>query len=256
MRYLKVWEAKSAEELKQEFLGYYSQLDELTGFSSYDSEISDLFIELKDELLNNHLRFKKSSALELTYKKSNIRKSTLSTGYYKEIVEYSRSRPMSEDVRYLGSFLQKCKFAQKLIFNQVVEISVTFENRFQMTLDDLQRPPKDELDLDSYKSMISEIIERAKSLEYNVKIYDTATYASAQDNPRVVDLERAFSDVNDHLTLWISFETEIDTANFEKDEDIQSKVISDFEEFVTRKGFTDEDKQELLNIIKRGNWKK
>ena len=251
MRYLKVWEAKSAEELKQEFLGYYSQLDELTGFSSYDSEINDLFIELKDELLNNYLRFRKNSELELTYKKSNIRKSTLSTGYYKEIVEYSRSRPMSEDVRYLGSFLQKCKFAQKLTFNQVVEISVTFENRFQMTLDDLRRPPKDELDLDSYKSMISEIIERAKSLEYNVKIYDT--------NPnggRVVDLERAFSDVSDHLTLWISFETEIDTANFEKDEDIQSKVISDFEEFVTRKGFTDEDKQELLNIIKRGNWKK
>ena len=99
--------------------------------------------------------------------------------------------------------------------------------------------------------MISEIIERAKSLEYNVKLYDTNP-----NSGRVVDLEGAFNDVNDHLTLWISFETEIDTNSFEKEEAIQSKVISDFEEFVTRKGFTEEDKQELLNIIKRGNWKK
>jgi hypothetical protein len=251
MRYLKVWEAKTPDELKREFLGYYSQLDELTGFSSYDSEIDDLFIELKDELLNNYLRFRKSGELELTYKKSNIRKSAISTSYYKQMVDYSISRPMSEDVRYLGGFLQKCKFAKKLVFTQVVEMSVTFENRASLTLDDFQKPPKDELDLDSYKSMISEIIERAKSLGYNIKLSDTNP-----NNGRFVDLDSAFNGVNDHLTLWIVFEIEIDTTNFEKDEDIQSKVISDFEEFVTRKGFTEDDKQELLNIIKRGNWKK
>jgi hypothetical protein len=84
---------------------------------------------------------------------------------------------------------------------------------------------------------------------YTVKLYDNnPMYGSYQT------IDEAFEGVVDHLNLWLDFEQDVDTSNFEKAETTQQKVISDFEEFISKKGLTPEDKQELLDIIKRGKW--
>jgi hypothetical protein len=61
-----------------------------------------------------------------------------------------------------------------------------------------------------------------------------------------------------HLTVWMLFGCDLDESKLKTSIDFKSQIpaniISDFDKFVDKFRIPSKDKQELINIIKRGNW--
>ena len=79
MKYLKMFESASIKYL-------LTQLEEKTGINIIKPEIDELLIDVKDQLPNITIS-KEDLSINLTYRRKNIRKSTISYNYYTKIIE-------------------------------------------------------------------------------------------------------------------------------------------------------------------------
>jgi NDP-sugar pyrophosphorylase family protein len=129
---------------------------------------------------------------------------------------------------------------------------------------------------DSIKEEVKNIELRAKSLEYNFYVNDSSesypnnvhlTATSGFMGRAVKDPNKSIDDIistirnwegGGYITIFLLFECEIDKDNLKSSIDFKSQIpaniISDFDKFVDKFRIPSKDKQELINIIKRGNW--
>jgi len=245
MEYLKLFESVNVEE-------YINELEEKTQIKIIKDEIDDLFLDLKDDLLD--IQFNNDLRINLTYKRKNIRVSRLSYTYYLEFLK-TRQKFYSTEINYLKDFLEKCEISTKMNMEYGVKLYLQFNN------------PEDLLTL---KEKVENIELASKSLGYNFYIND-----SSEMGMGVKDVNKSIDDIinnqtvkdweiklqnrrKGHTTIFLLFECDLDSARFKNeidfDSQIPSNIISDFNTFVDKYRIPSKDKQELINIIKKGNW--
>ena len=245
MKYLKMFESVSMKDL-------LTQLEEKTGINIIKPEIDELLIDVKDQLPN--ITISKDLSINLTYRRKNVRKATISYNYYTEIVQKGQ-REYVTDINYIRDFLDKCELATSMSMQYGVKLYLKFDNSE---------------DLLTLKEEVKNIELRAKSLEYNFYVNDSSeSYPSGFMRRAVKDPNKSIDDIiNDqtirnwegggYITIFLLFECEIDKDNLKSSIDFKSQIpaniISDFDKFVDKFRIPSKDKQELINIIKRGNW--
>ena len=236
MKYLKLFES----------VDYFKELEEKTGIGIIKPEIDDLFIDLKDNLPNAETF--EDLTINLTYRRKNVRKSELSYTHYIYVLKKGH-KLFANEVKYLKDFLEKCEIATKISMEYWKQVNITIDN-----VEDLQ----------TLKEDLQSIKDRSESLGYDFMI---STYKAKEKmsidilfNKVMVEWRhQSFEDGSRlHLTVWMLFGCDLDESRLKSSIDFKSQIpaniISDFDKFVDKFRIPSKDKQELINIIKRGNW--
>jgi hypothetical protein len=238
MKYLKMFESASMKDL-------LTQLEEKTGINIIKPEIDELLIDVKDQLPD--ISISKDLAINLTYRRKNVRKATISYNYYTEIIE-NGGKEYVTDINYIRDFLDKCELATSMSMQYWVTLNLTFESS-----DDLL----------TLRTELKNIETRSKSLGYDFYI----GYRKAKDPNENIDT--LLSDeqiqswisrnrIRSHISLFLLFECEIDKDNLKSNIDFSTKVpaniVADFIGFLDKWRVPNNNKLELVNIIKRGDW--
>lgn len=237
MKYLKpIFESLSFKE-------YFDQLSEKTGVGEIKQEIDELFLDLKDNFPDVFLT--EDLAIHLEYKLKNKRKSSLGYTYYLNILNKGH-RPYATDIRYLKDFLDKCEIATNMNMEYYVALTQVFTNPEQV---------------DQFKEDVESIMIRGASIGYDVSISRNKAKGDELNTPGLIfnsDTLRQSSWENYRMSCNLLFETTLDKerlkSNINLSDQIPSNIISDFETFTNRYRMSSGDKQELINIIKKGNW--
>lgn len=239
MKYLKLFESKSLGE-------YFNELGDKTGVNVIKPEIDDLFLDTKDNLPDSTIT--DDLTIHLTYRRKNVRKSSISYHYYDNILR-NNSKAFVTQISYIKDFLDKCELATKMNMEYWKQVNVSINN-----VEDLQ----------TFKQDLQSIKDRSESLGYDFWI----NTHKARDNERSIDnvlpdLEKFRSHIErgshvERFTIWMLFECDIDESKLKSDIDFTSQIpaniISDFDAFIAKFRIPSKDKQELINIIKRGDW--
>lgn len=235
MKYLKLFES----------VDYFKELEEKTGIGVIKPEIDDLFIDLKDNL--PYVEITNDLIINLTYKRKNVRNSRITYTYYDDVLK-SGHRLSSRDINYLKDFLEKSEIATKMNMSYGVRLYLKFDNS---------------RDLLTLKEEVKNIELRSKSLGYNFYVNDSSEMGTAvKDSGKNID-----DIINDqtirnwergYTTIFLLFECDLDESRLKSSIDFKSQIpaniISDFDNFIDKYRISSKDKQELVNIIKRGNW--
>ena len=237
MKYLKLFES----------VDYFKELEEKTGIGVIKPEIDDLFIDLKDNLPNAETF--EDLTINLTYRRKNVRKSELSYTHY--IYDLKKGHKLfANEVKYLKDFLEKCEIATKISMEYWKQVNITIDNAedLQTLKDDLQSI-KDRSESLGYDFMISTYKAKEKmsiDILFNKVMEEWGHHQSFEDGSRL------------HLNVWMLFGCDLDESRLKSSIDFKSQIpaniISDFDKFVDKFRIPSKDKQELINIIKRGNW--
>ena len=237
MKYLKLFES----------VDYFKELEEKTGIGVIKPEIDDLFIDLKDNLPNAETF--EDLTINLTYRRKNVRKSELSYTHYIYVLKKGH-KLFANEVKYLKDFLEKCEIATKISMEYWKQVNITIDNveDLQTLKEDLQSI-KDRSESLGYDFMISTYKAKEKmsiDILFNKVMEDWGHHQSFEDGSRL------------HLTVWMLFGCDLDESRLKSSIDFKSQIpaniISDFDKFVDKFRIPSKDKQELINIIKRGNW--
>jgi len=244
MRYLiPIFESLSIKE-------YFDQLSEKTGIVEMKEEIDELFIDLKDNFPNavfnkpNEWKSIGDLTMDLQYKLKNKRTTSIGITYYLEILKSGR-RPYSDEIRYLISFLDKCEIATEINMDYWVGINISFKSQDEV---------------DQFKQEVSNIKIRGESLGYEVHLNNRKAKDKEKNSVEVLFPEgKDFEDGQTwRVAIWILFESPVDKDRLKStiniSNQVPSNIVSDFEEFTNRYRMPSRDKQELINIIKKGNW--
>lgn len=237
MRYLKpIFESLSFKE-------YFDQLSEKTGVGEIKQEIDELFLDLKDNFPDVFLT--EDLAIHLEYKLKNKRKSSIGYTYYLDILNKGH-RPYATDIRYLKDFLDKCEIATNMNMEYYVALTQVFTNTEQV---------------DQFKEDVESIMIRGASIGYDVSISRNKSKGDELNTPGLIfnsDTFRQTSWEKYRMSCHLLFETPLDKerlkSNINLSDQIPSNIISDFETFTNRYRMSSRDKQELINIIKKGDW--
>jgi hypothetical protein len=239
MKYIKLFESANPAD-------YFKELEEKTGIGIIQPEIDDLFLDLKDNL--PYAKITDDLTINLTYRRKNVRKSELSYTYFDDVLKKGH-KLFASDINYLKDFLEKCEIATSMSMQYGVKLYLKFDNSE---------------DLLTLKEEVKNIESRAKSLGYSFYVNDSSEMGRAVKDPN-----KSIDDIiNDqtirnwegggYTTIFLLFECEIDKDNLKSSIDFKSQIpaniISDFDKFVDKFRIPSKDKQELINIIKRGNW--
>jgi len=243
MRYLiPIFESLSIKE-------YFDQLSEKTGIIGMKEEIDELFLDLKDNFLNavfnkpNEWKSIGDLKMDLQYKLKNKRTTSINITYYLEILKSGRI-PYSDDIRYLISFLDKCEIATEINMDYWVGINILFKSQDEV---------------DQFKQEVSNIKIRGESLGYEVHLNNRKAKDKEMNSVGVLFPEDVMMDDESwRCDIWILFESPVDKDRLKStiniSNQVPSNIVSDFEEFTNRYRMPSRDKQELINIIKKGNW--
>ena len=240
MKYLKLFESASPVD-------YFKELEEKTGIGIIKPEIDDLFIDLKDNLPNAETF--EDLTINLTYRRKNVRKSELSYTHYIYVLKKGH-KLLANEVKYLKDFLEKCEIATKISMEYWKQVNITIDNAedLQTLKDDLQSI-KDRSESLGYDFMISTYKAKEKmsiDILFNKVMEEWGHHQSFEDGSRL------------HLNVWMLFGCDLDESRLKSSIDFKSQIpaniISDFDKFVDKFRIPSKDKQELINIIKRGNW--
>ena len=244
MKYLKMFESVSMKDL-------LTQLEEKTGINIIKPEIDELLIDIKDEL--NIDISNKELTINLTYRRKNIRKSTISYDRFAEIVEKGH-REYVTDLNYIRDFLDKCELATSVSMQYWVTLNATFDSTDDLLV---------------LRTELKNIESRAKSLDYDFNICDRKAKDQNESIDNLLSDDKIESWVryawdpaadrrNNRITLYLLFECEIDKDNLKSNIDFSTKVpaniVTDFIGFLDKWRVPNNNKLELVNIIKRGDW--
>ena len=244
MRYLKFFESASPAD-------YFKELEQKTGIGLIKPEIDDLFVDLKDNLPYAKIT-DEDLTIDLTYRRKNVRKSSLSYTYFDNALKKGH-KLSAININYLKDFLDKCEIATKLNMEYSVRLDLEFDNSE---------------DLLTLKEEVKNIESRVKSLEYSFYVNDSSEM-TRYGGRAVKDPNKSIDDIiNDqtirgwqrrgYTTIFLLFECDLDESRLKSSIDFKSQIpaniISDFDKFVDKFRIPSKDKQELINIIKRGNW--
>jgi len=238
MKYLKMFESASMKDL-------LTQLEEKTGINIIKPEIDELLIDVKDQLPN--ITISKDLSINLTYRRKNVRKSTISYDYYTEIVEKGH-REYVTDINYIRDFLDKCELATSMSMKYWITLNVTFDSTDDLLV---------------LRTELKNIESRAKSLDYDFNICDRKAKDQNESIDNLLSDEKieswsGYAGRNNHITLYLLFECEIDKDNLKSNIDFSTKVpaniVTDFIGFLDKWRVPNNNKLELVNIIKRGDW--
>ena len=237
MKYLKLFES----------VDYFKELEEKTGIGIIKPEIDDLFFDLKDNLPN--VVITDDLTINLAYRRKNVRKSELSYTYFDNVLK-SGHKLFAIDINYLKDFLEKCEIATKMNMEYWKQVNITIDN-----VEDLQTLKQDLQSIKGrseslgYDFMISKYKAKEKmsiDILFNQEMEDWGHHQSFEDGSRL------------HLTVWMLFGCDLDESRLKSSIDFKSQIpaniISDFDKFVDKFRIPSKDKQELINIIKSGNW--
>ena len=240
MKYLKLFESASPAD-------YFKELEEKTAIGIIKPEIDDLFFDLKDNLPN--VKITDDLTINLAYRRKNVRKSELSYTYFYNVLKKGH-KLFAIDINYLKDFLEKCEIATKISMEYWKQVNITIYNAedLQTLKEDLQSI-KDRSESLGYDFMISTYKAKEKmsiDILFNKVMEDWGHHQSFEDGSRL------------HLTVWMLFGCDLDESRLKSSIDFKSQIpaniISDFDKFVDKFRIPSKDKQELINIIKRGNW--
>ena len=187
--------------------------------------------------------------INLAYRRKNVRKSELSYTYFDNVLKKGH-KLFAIDINCLKDFLEKCEIATKIKMEYWKQVNITIDNSedLQTLKEDLQSI-KDRSESLGYDFMISTYKAKEKmsiDILFNKVMEDWGHHQSFEDGSRL------------HLTVWMLFECDLDESRLKSSIDFKSQIpaniISDFDKFVDKFRIPSKDKQELINIIKRGNW--
>jgi hypothetical protein len=241
MKYLKLFESANPAD-------YFKELEEKTGIGIIKPEIDDLFLDLKDNL--PYAKIIDDLTINLSYRRKNVRKSKLYYTYFDNSLKrgYKFS---SVDINNLKDFLEKCEIATKISMEYWKQVNITIDN-----VEDLQ----------TLKQDLQSIQDRSESLGYDFAINTHKAKRGGMSIDILFNEEieawshhQSFEDGSRfNLTVWMSFGCDLDESRLKSSIDFKSQIpaniISDFDKFVDKFRIPSKDKQELINIIKRGNW--
>ena len=240
MKYIKLFESANPAD-------YFKELEEKTGIGIIKPEIDDLFFDIKDNLPN--VKITDDLTINLAYRRKNVRKSELSYTYFDNVLKKGH-KLFAIDINCLKDFLEKCEIATKIKMEYWKQVNITIDNSedLQTLKEDLQSI-KDRSESLGYDFMISTYKAKEKmsiDILFNKVMEDWGHHQSFEDGSRL------------HLTVWMLFECDLDESRLKSSIDFKSQIpaniISDFDKFVDKFRIPSKDKQELINIIKRGNW--
>ena len=240
MKYIKLFESANPAD-------YFKELEEKNGIGIIKPEIDDLFFDLKDNLPN--VIITDDLTINLAYRRKNVRKSELSYTYFDNVLKKGH-KLFAIDINCLKDFLEKCEIATKIKMEYWKQVNITIDNSedLQTLKEDLQSI-KDRSESLGYDFMISTYKAKEKmsiDILFNKVMEDWGHHQSFEDGSRL------------HLTVWMLFECDLDESRLKSSIDFKSQIpaniISDFDKFVDKFRIPSKDKQELINIIKRGNW--
>jgi len=244
MKYIKLFESANPAD-------YFKELEEKTGIGIIKPEIDDLFLDLKDNL--PYAQITDDLTINLTYRRKNVRNSKISHTYYNNALK-SGHKLFASDINYLKDFLEKCEIATKLNMEYSVRLNLEFDNSE---------------DLLTLKEEVKNIESRAKSLGYSFYVNDSSEMERAIKDPNksiddiindqtIRNWQRRNVQRGGYTTIFLLFECDLDESKLKSSIDFKSQIpaniISDFDKFVDKFRIPSKDKQELINIIKRGNW--
>ena len=240
MKYIKLFESANPAD-------YFKELEEKNGIGIIKPEIDDLFFDIKDNLPN--VKITDDLTINLAYRRKNVRKSELSYTYFDNVLKKGH-KLFAIDINCLKDFLEKCEIATKIKMEYWKQVNITIDNSedLQTLKEDLQSI-KDRSESLGYDFMISTYKAKEKmsiDILFNKVMEDWGHHQSFEDGSRL------------HLTVWMLFECDLDESRLKSSIDFKSQIpaniISDFDKFVDKFRIPSKDKQELINIIKRGNW--
>jgi hypothetical protein len=240
MKYLKLFESANPAD-------YFKELEEKTGIGIIKPEIDDLFFDLKDNLPN--VKITDDLTINLAYRRKNVRKSELSYTYFDNVLKKGH-KLFAIDINYLKDFLEKCEIATKISMEYWKQVNITIYNAE---------------DLQTLKQDLQSIQDRSESLGYDFAISTHKTKEKISIDILFNQEMEAWSRHQSfahgsrfHLTVWMLFGCDLDESRLKSSIDFKSQIpaniISDFDKFVDKFRIHSKDKQELINIIKRGNW--
>ena len=119
MRYLKLFESANPAD-------YFKELEQKTGIGIIKPEIDDLFVDLKDNLPYAKIT-DEDLTIDLTYRRKNVRKSSLSYTYFDNALKKGH-KLSAININYLKDFLDKCEIATKLNMEYSVRLNLEFDN--------------------------------------------------------------------------------------------------------------------------------
>lgn len=239
MKYLKLFESTNHD--------YFKELEEKTGILIIKPEIDDLFLDLVDNLPN--ARITDDLTINLTYRRKYLRKSKIHYTYYDNALK-SGHKLFANETSYLKDFLEKCEIATKVNMEYWKQVIISIDNVEDfLTLKQDLKSIKDRSESLGYDFMIN--THRAKSDEMSIGVmFNEETERNFIAHFEEHHLHR--------FSVWMLFECDLDKSSLKSSIDFKSQIpaniISDFDKFVDRFRITSKDKQELINIIKRGNW--
>jgi hypothetical protein len=240
MKYIKLFESASPAD-------YFKELEEKTAIGIIKPEIDDLFFDIKDNLPN--VKITDDLTINLAYRRKNVRKSELSYTYFYNVLKKGH-KLFAIDINCLKDFLEKCEIATKISMEYWKQVNITIYNAedLQTLKEDLQSI-KDRSESLGYDFMISTYKAKEKmsiDILFNKVMEDWGHHQSFEDGSRL------------HLTVWMLFGCDLDESRLKSSIDFKSQIpaniISDFDKFVDKFRIPSKDKQELINIIKKGNW--
>jgi hypothetical protein len=241
MKYIKLFESANPAD-------YFKELEEKTGIGIIKPEIDDLFIDLKDNL--PYSKITDDLTINLAYRRKNVRKSKLYYTYFDNVLKKGH-KFSSVDINNLKDFLEKCEIATKISMEYWKQVNITIDN-----VEDLQ----------TLKQDLQSIQDRSESLGYDFAINTHKAKRGGMSIDILFNEEmeawgrhQSFAHGSRfHLTVWMLFGCDLDESRLKSSIDFKSQVpaniISDFDKFVDKFRIPSKDKQELINIIKRGNW--
>jgi hypothetical protein len=223
-----------------------TQLEEKTGINIIKPEIDELLIDIKDQLPN--ITIDRDLSINLTYRRKNVRKATISYNYYTEIVEKG-GREYVTDINYIRDFLDKCELATSMNMEYGVKLYLQFTNSE---------------DLNTLKEEVKNIESRVKSLGYNFYVNDSSEMGRAVKDPNksiddiITDQSVRNWEGGGYTTIFLLFGCEIDKDSLKSNIDfskvVPQNIVTDFIGFLDKWRVPNNNKLELVNIIKRGDW--
>ena len=201
------------------------KIKDITGIFEIKDEVNDFLTDIKDEV--DEFDFSQIySLINLKYKVTNERKARIYITGANNNICYTKSQ--------LNSFVEKCENA--------IEISVL--NIFLISFKD------NNIDVIEFKKIMEDLSIRLKSI--NTDLYFSNNLNSEGNINNYLSLEQ-FTELS--RTIYIYLITNIDKDKFtpyDTSHLLPSNIIDDFNTFIKKYRIPSNDKNKLINIIRKG----
>lgn len=203
------------------------KIKDITGAFEIKDEVKDFLTDIKDE--TDKFNFTEIySIIKLKYKVRNERSAIFAISNHGQIT-YTKSE--------LNSFVEKCENAKEMSLINVYLVSFDTNN----------------IEKVEFKSIMYNLSNRLSSI--NTNLYFSNSLNGYTNNSSYSSLEDFLNNEGLSRTIYLYLITDIDKDKFipdSSDDLLPSNIIDDFNTFIKKYRIPSNDKNKLINIIRKG----